>query len=119
MKTALITGSSRGIGAAIADVLAKDGWRVVLTGSRENAEARARAQALGGEYIPADLSDETQTAALFSAAGDIDALVCCAGKAHYGLLQDMTDDVLNAAAESLGGTWHYSAQAGSIDIRDN
>lgn len=37
----------------------------------------------------------------------------------YDSLQDMTDDVLNAAAESLGGTWHYSAQAGSIDIRDN
>lgn len=91
MKTALITGSSRGIGAAIADVLAKDGWRVVLTGSRENAEARVRAQALGGEYIPAELSDETQTAALFDAVGDVDALVCCAGRAHYGLLQDMTD----------------------------
>ena len=91
MKTALITGSSRGIGAAIADTLAKEGWRVILTGSRENSEASARAQALGGEYIPADLSDAAQTAALFSAAGDIDALVCCAGKAHYGLLQDMTD----------------------------
>lgn len=92
MKTALITGSSRGIGAAIADTLAKEGWRVILTGSRENSEASARAQALGGEYIPADLSDAAQTAALFSAAGDIDALVCCAGKAHYGLLQDMTDE---------------------------
>ena len=91
MKTALITGSSHGIGAAIADTLAKEGWRVILTGSRENSEASARAQALGGEYIPADLSDAAQTAALFSAAGDIDALVCCAGKAHYGLLQDMTD----------------------------
>lgn len=37
----------------------------------------------------------------------------------YDSLQDMTDDVLNAAAESLGGAWHYSAQAGSIDVRDN
>ena len=38
---------------------------------------------------------------------------------EYVSLQDMMDSVLNAVAESLGGAWHYSAQAGSIDIRDN
>ena len=37
----------------------------------------------------------------------------------YDSLQDMMDEVLNAAAQVIGGTWHYSAQAGSIDIRDN
>ena len=37
----------------------------------------------------------------------------------YDSLQDMMDEVLNAAAQAIGGTWHYSAQAGSIDIRDN
>ena len=37
----------------------------------------------------------------------------------YDSLQDMMDEVLNAAAQAISGTWHYSAQAGTIDVRDN
>lgn len=92
MKTALITGSSRGIGKAIAAALAREGWRVVLTGSRDSACGRETAAQLGAEFIPADLRDSAQIAALFDAVGDVDALVCNAGVAHYGLLQDMTDE---------------------------
>ena len=91
MKTALITGSSRGIGAACAAALVREGWRVVLSGRTESEALRARAAALGAEYCPADLRDGAQVKALFERAGDVDALVCCAGVAHYGLLQDMTD----------------------------
>lgn len=92
MKTALITGSSRGIGKAIAAALAREGWRVVLTGRRDSACGRETAAQLGAEFIPADLRDSAQIAALFDAVGDVDALVCNAGVAHYGLLQDMTDE---------------------------
>ena len=91
MKTALITGSSRGIGAACAAALAREGWRVVLSGRTESEALRQRAAALGAEYCAADLRDTKQVEALFAFAGRVDALVCCAGVAHYGLLQDMTD----------------------------
>ena len=92
LNTALITGSSRGIGTAIAAAMARDGWRVVLTGSRDSEAGRAAAATLGAEFVPADLRDSAQIAALFDAVGDVDALVCNAGVAHYGLLQDMTDE---------------------------
>lgn len=38
---------------------------------------------------------------------------------EYESLQDMTDAVLNFAAEALGGTWNYTAQAGTVDIRED
>ncbi len=91
LKTALITGSSRGIGLACAAALSRDGWRVVLSGRTESEKLRAAAAALGAESFAADLRDATQVEALFSFAGDVEALVCCAGVAHWGLLQDMTD----------------------------
>lgn len=37
----------------------------------------------------------------------------------YESLQDMTDVVLNSAAEALGGTWNYAAQTGAVDIRED
>ena len=91
MKTALVTGGSRGIGAAVARALVRDGWRVTVSGKGDSAHGRAAAEAMGAAFVPADLADESQVRALFAAAGDVDALVCCAGIAHYGLLQDMTD----------------------------
>ena len=91
LKTALITGGSRGIGAGVARALARDGWRVVLSGRADSEKGRETASALGATFLPADLREEAQVQQLFTAAGEIDALICCAGVAHYGLLQDMTD----------------------------
>lgn len=91
LKTALITGGSRGIGAGVARALAREGWRVVLSGRADSAKGRETAAAIGATFLPADLRDEAQVQQLFAAAGEIDALICCAGVAHYGLLQDMTD----------------------------
>ena len=55
MKKALVTGSSRGIGAAEARALAADGWRVTINylNSRERAEALAAE--LGTEAVRADV----------------------------------------------------------------
>ncbi len=91
LKTAVITGSSRGIGLAIASALWRDGWRVVLSGRTESEALRAAAEKLGAEYCAADLRSTEQVRALFDFAGEAEALVCCAGVAHYGLIQDMTD----------------------------
>jgi NAD(P)-dependent dehydrogenase (short-subunit alcohol dehydrogenase family) len=56
-KTALVTGTSRGIGRAIARALAKEGARV-LCHARIDADARALADELGGVPIVGDLSSE-------------------------------------------------------------
>jgi len=92
VKRALITGASRGIGAATARELAARGWQVVINYCRSKEKAEALARETGGTAICADVSDEAQVKAMFAEAGEVDALVCCAGTAHFGLLSDMSAD---------------------------
>jgi len=81
-RRALVTGSTRGIGRAIADAMAAAGARVII--SSENAEDTARAAAaLGQTGIACDVSDDAALAALVegtvAALGGLDILVCNAG----------------------------------------
>lgn len=80
MKKALVTGSSRGIGRAIAISLAKDGFEVILhcAGNVAKAEeAKAIIEAEGGtaRIIQADLCDLEATKKLAQQAGQVDVLV--------------------------------------------
>ncbi len=84
-RTVLVTGSSRGIGAAMAQQLAGDHWNVILHYSANATEAEALAQNIGARclgVIKADLKSEEETASLWkkaSALTSIDALVNNAG----------------------------------------
>lgn len=100
-KNVLITGASRGIGAAAARQFGAEGWNVALNycHSREAAlSLAAELSAMGVEAVAleGDVSDPTQAHALVEAAetmGPLDALVCCAGVAlPQQLLIDTTDD---------------------------
>ena len=87
----MITGGSRGIGAACAAGLAEDGYRVFIGYNTSAEEARQIAAATGGKAVQADVADSTEAERLIVSAGSIDVLVCCAGVAHYGLFTDVTD----------------------------
>ena len=101
MKTVLITGASRGIGAATARLFAQKGWAVAVNyrNSREAAEelvSEIRKNGGTALAIPADVGDPEQVEALFRTAerelGQIEALVNNAGIAQQKLFTDLTDE---------------------------
>ena len=105
-KKALVTGSSRGIGAAAVRRLAADGWDVTVHYNASEDAALALAGELGVRAIKADVSDPGQVRDLFEAAGPADLLVCNAGVAEYGLLTDMDErDWSRLMAVNLDGAW--------------
>ena len=104
MKTALITGGSRGIGRACAQALAEDGYRVVINYVQSKAQAEQLAQQLGGMAVRADVSDPHQVAEMVQICGGVDALVCCAGVSVIKLFQDTTtEDWARILGINLGG----------------
>lgn len=106
-KKALVTGSSRGIGAATARALAGSGWRVTINYIQSREKAEALAAELGTEAVRADVSDSAQVQAMFDAAGPFDLLVCNAGIAWSGLLTDMTDSEWRRIVDvNLGGVFN-------------
>lgn len=75
MKTALITGASRGLGRALARTLAGDGWNLVID-ARDAAALSAVAADTGATAIPGDVADPAHRAALARAVeSGLDLLV--------------------------------------------
>ena len=109
-KLALVTGSSRGIGAAIAQRLAAEGAAVLVHygSSRERGEAVVAAITQAGgqaELVGADLTSHDGPAKLIEQldgafggrfAGQLDVLVNNAGTAKFGALTDVTDEDFDA-----------------------
>jgi short-subunit dehydrogenase len=101
----LVTGATGGIGAAVAERLAADGQRLVLTG-RSSARLQALAlrleqQGAASHGIAADLLDPAAPARLVDEAvrwgGGLGGLVCCAGGARFTFLERFCGDELEEA----------------------
>ena len=91
MKTALVTGASSGIGAAIAERLLRDGYRV-FAGARRTERMRQLA-ADGAVVLPLDVTDDASMVAAVDAvasqSGGVDVLVNNAGYGSYGSLEEV------------------------------
>jgi 3-oxoacyl-[acyl-carrier protein] reductase len=110
-KTALVTGSSRGIGAAVARELARAGAAVVV-GYRSGAEeAAAIASELGGRAVQADVSNADDAKRLVEEAGELDVLVNNAGITRDGVLARMTDDDWRSVLETNLSSVFYTCRA--------
>lgn len=104
LRVALVTGSTSGIGAAVARALSAHGYAVVLHSRSSVAQGQALALELGTAiYVPADLADEAQRSALVAQA-----------VAQWGRL----DVVVNNAAQSQVIAHHDLAAATAQVWRD-
>ncbi|HEY9345940.1 MAG TPA: SDR family oxidoreductase [Inquilinus sp.] len=120
-QVAIVTGASRGIGAAIAERLGRDGFTVVVNyaGNAEAAEALARSiEQAGGRALTAqaDVADPAAVRRMFEAAetafGGVDVVVNNAGIMQLARIAD-TDDALfdRTVAINLKGTFNVLREA--------
>ncbi len=120
-RVAIVTGSSQGIGAAVAERLAADGLAVVVNYSSKAAPAEAlvrKIEGAGGRAIAvdADVSDPAAVAQLFTKAegafGGVDVLINNAGVMKLAPVAETTDELFDqTVAINLKGVFNGMREA--------
>ena len=110
-KVVLITGGSRGIGAACVRRFAADGCRVVINYRGSRGQAEALAAQVGGLALQTDVADPVQVQDMVDNVLDkfcqLDILICNAGIAQQKLFGDLTDqDWRRMFAVNVDGVFH-------------
>ncbi|MEQ5111573.1 3-oxoacyl-ACP reductase FabG [Providencia vermicola] len=122
-KVAIVTGSARGIGFAIAQVLAEEGAKVVISdlamSSGEESAKQLQDQGFEAVFIPCDISKREQVNALFLQAkehfGAIDVIVNNAGINRDGMLHKLSDDDWDKVIDiNLKGTFNCMQEAAKL-----
>ena len=110
-KVALVTGAGRGIGAAIAETLAREGAFVVVNYRGSGQAAQELAEKIGGVAMQCDVADfeacENMIKTMIETYGHLDILVNNAGITRDGLLMKMSEADFEAVlSTNLKGTFH-------------
>ena len=92
MANVVITGGSRGIGAAAVALFAARGDRVSFLYEKNHEAARQVAQSTGAEAICCDVAEGAAVRRVFAALEDVDILICNAGICPYGLMSQTTEE---------------------------
>ena len=105
--TTVITGGSRGIGAAAVERFAARGDRVFFLYEKEHQAARAVAEKTGAVPICCDVADAEAVRQAFRRIGDVDILINNAGICYYGLMSMMLEkDWDRIFAVNVKGIYH-------------
>jgi 3-hydroxybutyrate dehydrogenase len=111
-KTALVTGSTSGIGLAIARALAGEGARLILNGFGDPAEIEKLKDELGADYSNADLTDVDAIEKMMAETGGVDILVNNAGTQHVAPVDEFPVDKWNLIiALNLTAAFHTTRLA--------
>ena len=129
MKTAVITGSSRGIGRATARLFARMGYNTVICYNNSENDAKALCDELTADGYSAtvcrlDVSDSDAVKAFFAEInerfGGIDVLVNNAGVSSFGLLSDVTDaEFERVNSINYNGTFYCCREASRYMIKNH
>ena len=91
MQTVVITGGSRGIGAAAVKAFCDRGYSVFFLYEKNHEAARAVAAETGAQAICCDVADGAAVKAAFAKIGHLDVLICNAGIVYSGLMSMMEE----------------------------
>ena len=118
MSTVMITGGSRGIGAAAVRLFTARGDRVYFLYEKEHAAAENVAATTGATAICCDVADTQAVKAVFEQLPELDILVCNAGIVHYGLMSMMDEaDWDRIFAVNVKGVYNCVNAAISLFLR--
>ena len=107
MSTIVITGGSRGIGAAAVELFASKGNRVYFLYEKNHEAARNVAEKTGATAICCDVSDGQAVKAAFEQIGDVDVLICNAGICYSGLMSMLPESSWDRLFEvNVKGIYH-------------
>ena len=107
MSTVVITGGSRGIGAAAVKLFAEKGHKVFFLYEKEHEAAKTVATATGAEAICCDVADGNAVKAAFQKIGHVDILICNAGIVYTGLMSQMAEAQWNRIFDvNVKGIYH-------------
>ena len=111
-KRALITGSTSGIGLAVARALAAEGAQIVLNGFGDADEITNLCEELGASHVAADLLTQDGYEQLMAESGPVDILVNNAGMQHVAPVEEFPVDRWNAIiALNLTAAFHTTRLA--------
>ena len=120
MRYVVITGGSRGIGAAAVRRFASRGDRVWFLYEKEHEKAKALAQETGATAICCDVADGEAVKRAFSQISGVDILICNAGIMHFGLMSMMEENAWDRLfAVNVKGIYHCVNAATPFFLRSH